>query len=264
MRSLVDSDITRDDRTLILAMDHGIEHGPSDFAPVPETVDPEVVFDIATHDAVTAIAVQKGIAETYYPSYEDDVALLAKLNGATNLRMGEPTSPRNCSVSYAAEIGADAVGYTIYPGSNHEPEMFEEFRDVQEAAREFDFPVVAWSYPRGHGLKNDTSTEVVSYGARTALELGADVAKVKYPGSREAMEWTTRAAGDMGVLLSGGSKQDDHTFLSRVRSALDAGAAGLAVGRNVWQREDPTRMLDALERVIFDDAPVNASLGITA
>lgn len=264
MRSLADSTITRDDRMLVLAMDHGIEHGPTDFTPVPETLDPETVFDIATHDAVTSIAVQKGIAETYYPSYEDDVSLLVKLNGNTNLRMGEPISPLTCSVEYAAEIGADAVGFTLYPGSNHEPGMFETFRQVQEDAREFDLPVVAWAYPRGQGVRDDTDPETIAYAARVALELGADVGKVKYPGSPEAMEWAIRSAGEMGILLSGGSREGDEAFLSRVRKALNAGATGLAVGRNVWQRERPNRILDALDRVVFEDSSVDASLELTA
>jgi class I fructose-bisphosphate aldolase len=260
MRSLADAPITRDDRMLVLAMDHGIEHGPSDFTPVPETLDPETVFDIATHDAVTSIAVQKGIAETYYPSYEDDVSLVVKLNGNTNLRMGEPISPLTCSVEYAAEIGADAVGFTLYPGSNHEPEMFETFRTVQENARKFDLPVVAWAYPRGQGVRDDTDPETIAYATRTALELGADVGKVKYPGTPEAMEWAIRSAGEMDVLLSGGARDDDRVFLSRVHKALDAGAGGLAVGRNVWQREQPDRILDALERVVFEDTSVEESL----
>jgi class I fructose-bisphosphate aldolase len=260
MRPTSDAPITRDGKSLILAMDHGLEHGPTDFEPVPETVDPETVFEIATHDAVTAIAVQKGVAETYYPSYEDDVALLAKLNGTSNLRMGEPYSPQNWSVEYAAELGADAVGYTLYPGSNHEPRMFEAFRDVQERARERDLPVVMWSYPRGQGVKNDTDGDVIAYAARIALELGADVAKVKYPGP-EAMEWTVRSAGDAKVVMSGGSKTDDESFLADVRGVMDAGGSGLAVGRNVWQRENPQRILDALERVIFEDESVERALG---
>jgi class I fructose-bisphosphate aldolase len=264
MRSLADAPITRDDRMLVLAMDHGIEHGPTDFTPVPETLNPEVVFDIATHDAVTAIAVQKGIAETYYPSYDDDVSLLVKLNGNTNLRMGEPISPLTCSVEHAAEIGADAVGFTLYPGSNNEPEMFETFRAVQENARAFDLPVVAWAYPRGQGVRDDTDPETIAYATRTALELGADVGKVKYPGTPEAMEWAIRAAGDMDVLLSGGSREGDEAFLSRVRKAVDAGAGGLAVGRNVWQRERPNDILDALERVVFEDASVEESLRVDA
>ncbi len=260
MLDIDDSPIVRDGNVLILAMDHGLEHGPVDFADVPEKLDPSTVFETATHDAVTCIAVQKGVAEGYYPSYEDDVNLLVKLNGTSNLWMGEPDSAVNCSVEYAAEIGADAVGFTLYGGSNHEVEMAEEFREVQEAAREHDLPVVMWSYPRGQGLKNDTKPGTISYASRLALELGADVAKVKYPGSREAMAHAVRCAGDMKVVMSGGSKTTDREFVSTVEGVMDAGGHGLAVGRNVWQREDPTRILDALEGVIYRGETTDAAL----
>ena len=263
MLALDDSAIARDGKILILAYDHGLEHGPTDFEELPERMDPQTVFDVATHDAVTSIAVQKGIAEGYYPSYEDDVALVAKLNGTSNLWMGEPDSAVNCSVEYAAGLGADAIGFTLYGGSNHEIEMAEEFRDAQEAARECGLPSVMWSYPRGQGLKNDTSAGTIAYAARQALELGADVAKVKYPGSREAMEQAVRAAGGPDgtkVIMSGGSKVSDEAFLRNVKAVIDAGGAGLAVGRNIWQRENPTELLDALEAVIFEEASVDAAL----
>jgi class I fructose-bisphosphate aldolase len=258
-----DSAITRDGKALILAYDHGLEHGPVDFEPVPDTTDPSTVFDVATHEAVTAVAVQKGVAEAYYPSYEDDVTLLAKLNGTSNLWMGEPDSAVNCTVDYAAELGADAVGFTVYGGSNHEVEMFEEFREAQETAREHDMGVVMWSYPRGQGLKNDTSPGTIAYAARLGLELGADIAKVKYPGSADAMEWAVENAGDTKVVMSGGSKTSDEAFLSTVAEAVDAGAAGLAVGRNVFQRENPTAILDGLEKVIFEEASAEEALAAT-
>ena len=261
MIDISDRSLTRDGKLLVLAMDHGLEHGPVDFEPVPETIDPTTVFDIATHDAVTSVAVQKGVAETYYPSYEDEVPLLVKLNGTSNLWMGEPDSAVNCSVEYAArELGADAVGFTLYGGSNHEVEMAEEFREAQEDAREHDLPMVMWSYPRGQGLKNDRKPETIAYGTRLALELGADVAKVKYPGSGEAMEWAVDAAGEVKVVMSGGSKTDDYGFLKQVETVIDAGGAGLAVGRNVWQRENPVQILDALERVIYEEQSAEAAL----
>ena len=131
-----DSPLTRDGKVLILAYDHGLEHGPVDFEDVPESANPEHVFDVATHDAVTSLAVQKGIAEAYYPSYEDDVNLLAKLNGTSNLWRGEPDSAVNWSVDYAHEVGADSIGFTVYGGSNNEIEMVEEWREAQEKARE--------------------------------------------------------------------------------------------------------------------------------
>jgi class I fructose-bisphosphate aldolase len=261
MRPFDDTPLARDGKVLILAYDHGLEHGPVDFEAVPESANPERVFEVATHPAVTTLAVQKGVAEAYYPSYDDEVNLLAKLNGTSNLWMGEPDSAVNCSVEYAAEeLGADAVGFTLYGGSNHEIEMAEEFRDAQEAAREYDLPMVMWSYPRGQGLKNDKKPDTIAYAARQALELGADVAKVKYPGSKEAMEQAVRMAGRTEVVMSGGSKTSDRDFLESVKAVIDAGGAGLAVGRNVFQRENPTRILDALEQVIYEEASVDTAL----
>ncbi|OYR53630.1 class I fructose-bisphosphate aldolase [Halorubrum halodurans] len=255
-------EISRDGKSLILAYDHGLEHGPVDFEPNPSTADPERLFDLATHSAVTALAVQKGVAEAYYPDYADEVNLLLKLNGTSNLWRGEPDSAVNCSAEYAAELGADAIGFTVYGGSNHEVEMAEEFREAQEGAREHDMGVVMWSYPRGQGLRNDGSPEVIAYGARLGLELGADLVKVKYPGSAEAMGDAVEMAGPTQVVMSGGTMRDDKAFLRNVADAIDAGATGLAVGRNVFQRDDPERILDALEAVVFQEVDPAEALAI--
>jgi len=252
--------ISRDGKVLILAYDHGLEHGPRDFEPVPSTTDPDEVFDVATHPAVTSIAVQKGVAEAYYPSYEDDVALTMKLNGTSEMWAGEPDTAVNCTVPYAADVGADAVGFTVYGGSNHEIDMAEEFRAIQEDARAHDLGVVMWSYPRGQGLRNASSGESIAYAARLGLELGADVAKVKYPGSEEAMEWAVQSAANCKVVMSGGSKASDRAFLSTVESSMNAGGSGLAVGRNVFQRENPREILDALELIIYEETTTQEAL----
>ena len=60
--------------------------------------------------------------------------------------------------------------------------------------------------------------------------------------------------------MSGGSKTSDYDFLSSVESVMNAGGAGLAVGRNVWQRENPLEILDALEKVIYDGASAEQAL----
>jgi class I fructose-bisphosphate aldolase len=95
---------------------------------------------------------------------------------------------------------------------------------------------------------------------RLGLEVGADVAKVKYPGNPESMERACRMAGPTKVVMSGGSKTSDREFLETVEAAIEGGAEGLAVGRNVWQREDPEGMLDALGALIHDDASVDEAL----
>ncbi len=254
MKDFDDSPIVRNGNSLILAYDHGLEHGPKDFKPVPESADPEHVFEVARHDAVTALAVQKGVAEAYYEDYSDDVNLLLKLNGTSNLWDPEDYySPKNCTVEYAVEeLGADAVGFTMYAGSDYEGRMFEEFRRVQEEARRYDVPVVMWAYPRGRPIKNDKKTSIISYAARIGLELGADMVKCKYTGSRESWEKVVDVSGDMKSVMSGGSKKSDEAFLEQVHSVIEAGGNGLAVGRNVFQRENPEDILDKLEGVIFE------------
>jgi len=264
MRHIDDSPITRNGNSLILAYDHGTEHGPVDFEPMPKSADPRHVFEVGRHDAVTAIALQKGTAE-YYRSWEaendvdDGAPLLVKVNGNSNLaKRDDYYSPKQCSVRYAAEeLDADAIGYTMYAGSLHEDEMWTEFRDVQEAARKHDLPVVMWSYPRGQGIQeNDDYTgqedpDVVAYGARLGLELGADMVKCKYPGTQDGWQQVEDAVSGLKTVMSGGSKRSDDAFLADVQATIDAGGNGLAVGRNIFQREDPEPLLDDLEDVIF-------------
>lgn len=260
MKDIDDSPITRNGNSLILAYDHGVEHGPVDFEPQPESADPRHVFEVAKHEAVTCIAVQKGIAEGYYPEYSDDVTLLVKLNGNSNLRKPEDYySPKQCTVKYAVEeLGAEAIGYTMYAGSDYEDQMWKEFREVQEAAREYGVPVVMWAYPRGHGIEmnedytGDTDPSVIAYAARLGLELGADMVKCKYPG-KEGWEQVESVTGDMKTVMSGGSKASKQDFLDDVSDMIEAGGNGLAVGRNVFQREDPEDLLDDLEKVIFKE-----------
>ncbi len=265
MKDVEDSRIIRNGNSLILAYDHGTEHGPVDFEPMPKSADPTHVFEVGRHDAVTAIALQKGNAE-YYRQWEqekgieDGAPLLVKINGNSNLAKREDYySPKQCSVKYAVEeLDAEAIGYTMYAGSIHEDKMWEDFREVQEQARRYDIPVVMWSYPRGKGIQENPDysgqkdPEVVAYGARLGLELGADMVKCKYPGTPKDWNRLEEVAGDMKTVMSGGSKRSDKAFLKDVHATIAEGANGLAVGRNIFQREDPSNLLDSLEKVIFE------------
>ncbi len=235
-------------RSMLLAYDQGLEHGPStDFN--DRNVDPAYVMEIATKGKFNGIVFQKGIAEKYYTG---KVPLILKVNGKAALAKGEPNSCQNCSVDYAITLGAKAIGYTIYLGSVYEGEMFSEFGKVQEQAHMAGLPAIAWIYPRGAAIQNDTAKEIVSYAARTGLELGADAVKIKYTGDSQSFSWAVRSAGKALVFMSGGPKAPtDEAFLAQVQGAIDAGATGLAVGRNVWQNEDPYKIAESLREIIF-------------
>lgn len=249
MRNIDLSKITTNGKAIYLAYDHGMEHGPVDLK--GRSIDPSYILDIAVEGDYNAIVLQKGVAEKYYPVYQKKIPLIMKLNGKTRLVGGEPVSPQVCSVTKAIELGASAVGYTIYLGSEHEATMLKEFGKIEEEAHQNNLVVIGWMYPRGGAIKDDDSPEVTAYAARIGLELGADVVKIKYCGSKECFAEAVRSAGLTKVVLSGGPKVPDEKFLKVVENVMAAGAIGIAVGRNVWQRENPLEITQKLKEIIF-------------
>lgn len=243
-------------RSMIIAYDHGIEHGPTDFN--EKSADPQYIMDLAEAGHFNGVALQKGIAERYY---NGRVPLILKLNGKTEMVKGDPISRQNCSVEYALSLKARAVGYTLYPGSAHESLMFRAFGRIQEEARKRDLAVVAWVYPRGEAIKDDRTREIIAYAARVGLELGADAVKIKYTGSPETFSWAVRVAGKAKVFMSGGPKAPtDEAFLRQVEGVLQAGGTGVAVGRNVWQHDEPLKMARALRALIIEGRGLNDAL----
>lgn len=243
--------LTTNGKAIYLAYDHGVEHGPVDL--VGKSIDPKYVLDIAIDGNYNAIVLQKGVAEKYYQGYKDKIPLIVKLNGKSHLVEGEPLSRQVCSVDEAIDLGAVGVGYTIYLGSQHESEMLREFGKIEEEAREKGLIVLAWVYPRGKAVKNDKSPEITAYAARMALEMGADIAKIKYCGSTECFKRAVESAGKTKVVLSGGAKtKDPKDFLEVMKNVMEAGAMGVAVGRNVWQSENPLEITREIRKIIFN------------
>jgi len=245
--------ITRNGRAMFLAYDQGIEHGPDmDFD--DENIDPAKILEIAESGHFTGIILQKGIAEKYYNPKINKVPLIVKLNGKTRLRaeFDEPYSPLLCSVKEAVGLGAAAVGYTIYIGSQFENQMIQEFSKIEQEAEEYKLPVIAWVYPRGKAMAGkEKSRESLAYAARIGLELGADIIKIPYNGNKKDFEWVVKSAGKTKVVMSGGPKTNKDGFFQNVKDVIEAGAIGLAVGRNVWQDDNPLQISRELAKIIF-------------
>lgn len=244
------NNILRNGKALFLAYDQGLEHGPtSDFN--DRNVDPLFIIDIAKKGGFTGLVFQKGIAEKYRKEIlESKIPLIIKLNGKTNLVRGDPVARQLCSIDEAISLNASAVGYTIYIGSEHESIMLQEAEKIIEEAHKKRLPVILWVYPRGKSVKNDASREMISYAARTGLELGADIVKLRYGGKKKDLVWAVKAAGRTKVVVAGGMKKSEKDFLKEVKDIMSAGAIGLAIGRNVWQSKDPLKISEKLRKVV--------------
>lgn len=263
-------------KAMILAYDQGFEHGPRDFFGNPESRKLEYILDIAKRGKFTGIVLHAGLAEKYQAEIrESGVPLILKLNGKSELYTEEdPFSPQLYSVADALSLGASAVGYTVYSGSKHEDQMHKEFAQIIREAHQEGIPAIGWMYPRGKSLFDrksssktfkiaeeekekekslaiDETPAIVAYGARIGLELGADLVKVKYTGSTDSFKWVVECANPTKVVMSGGEMIEDEEFLSRIKGALNAGAVGIAVGRNVWQRPEALDITKKIHQIIF-------------
>lgn len=234
-----------------MAYDHGFEHGPVDFD--ERSVDPSWVMEIAESGNFTGVVCQKGIASRYYSKEKNKVPLIVKLNGKTAFHKDEePVSLQNCTVEEAIGLGAVAVGYTIYVGSEHEQEMIKEFSNIEREAHEKGLAVIGWMYPRGKHITSDTDPDTLAYAARLGLELNADAVKIKYTGDIESFKKVVAAAGNAKVFVVGGLKTETPEELYQTtKEILEAGAVGLAVGRNIWQAENPLEVAKNLAEIVY-------------
>src|SRR5512136_624639 len=242
---------------MVLPLDQGLEHGPSDFFPNPAALDTDFQFRLAVEGRFSAIALGVGLAEKYLREYAGRVPLILKVNGKTNIPDdAEAVSPAFASVEDAVRLGADAVGYTVYVGSPRQDVEIREYGKVRQECDRLGMPLVLWAYPRGRDVEAKGGRGTLfaqDYAARVAEELGADVVKLHEPAEdpgaspepyrslREdaaaRLRRVVRSAGRVMVLFSGGVKQDDDAaVLRKVRLYMECGATGVMFGRNMWLR----------------------------
>ena len=142
------------DKAMILAYDQGFEHGPRDFLVHPECSNFEYILDIAHKGRFSGLVLHAGLAEKYAGEIADSgVPLILKLNGKSELFTEEdPFSPQLYSVEDALTLGATAVGYTVYSGSQYENDMLREFSKIVREAHSKGMMAIGWMYPRGKAI----------------------------------------------------------------------------------------------------------------
>ncbi len=264
-------------KLVILPVDQGFEHGPArSFAINPAGYDPNYHFELAIESGCNAYAAPLGFIEAAASRHAGEIPLILKLNNHDLLYPDQdPISAVTGSVQDALRLGCVAIGFTIYPGSAHAREMYQQLRALSEEAKNNGLAVVVWSYPRGSGLskEGETGIDVIAYGAQIAAQLGAHIIKVKLPTEHieqlEAQKAYTQAAvpiatlaervrhvvqssfdGRRIVIFSGGAtKNNDEDFYSEARAIRDGGGFGSIIGRNSFQRPK-ARAVKFLETVM--------------
>lgn len=263
-------------RLMLFAGDQKVEHLNDDFhGPEisPQDNDPEHLFEIANQARIGVFATQMGLIARYGSDYPD-VPYLVKLNSKTHLvktAQADPFSSQWLEVNQvddfreASGLKILGVGYTVYLGSDHEPEILHQAAQLVYEAHRLGYVTVLWMYPRGKAVLDEKDPHLIAGAAGVGAALGSDFVKVNYPEkqgfeSSQMFKEAVQAAGRTKVVCAGGASCDVKSFLQRLHDQIHiSGAFGNATGRNIHQKplDEAVRFCNAIYEITVEDKSVD-------
>jgi fructose-bisphosphate aldolase, class I len=244
-------------KTIIVPMDHGISVGP-----INGVIDMKSTIQQVAMGGANAIVEHKGLVAEGLRGKGPDIGLIIHLSASTSLSPYPNAKTLVCTVEEAIKLGADAVSVHVNLGNGDEKEMLKDFGNISRECRTWGMPLLAMIYARGEKIKDGFHKDVVKHSARVGFEMGADIVKVPYTGSPESFKEVTEGC-NIPVVIAGGEKMDsDMEILEMVKGSVEAGGAGVSIGRNVFQHRSPKRMVEAMSAVIHQGMDVDEALEI--
>lgn len=245
-----------DGRTLIVAMDHGLIDGPCKGLEHPgETINKIVA------GGADAILTSYGVAYQFAKELAP-LGLILRVDGGVSSIGGAPggTGILIAKVEDALRLGADAVVVSGYPGALNEAESLERIAMVAHEAHTWGIAMLAEMVPGGFDSKPEyRSVKNIALASRLGVELGADFIKTPYA---DDFQQVTSVCYAPVVVLGGAKIGKEREALIMIKEAIGMGAAGVAIGRNIFQAENPRAMTAAIASILHDNAPVEEAVAI--
>jgi fructose-bisphosphate aldolase, class I len=272
----------------ILPVDQGVEHsGGASFAPNPMYFDPENLVKLAMEGGCNAVASTLGVLGSVARKYAHRIPFIVKLNHNEFLSYPNAYDQiRFASVKQAFDMGAVAVGATIYFGSEESKRQIQEVTEAFQRAHEVGLCTILWCYLRNSAFKTKdvdyhTSADLTGQANHLGVTIEADIIKQKLPennGGYNALNFgkTSKKVysdlttdnpidltryqlvncfmGRAGLINSGGASSGETDLKEAVKTAVinkRAGGMGLISGRKAFQRpmNEGVRLLNAIQDV---------------
>jgi len=241
-------------KLVIIPMDHGVTLGP-----VAGLIDMQETIKAVAMGGASAILIHKGLVEIVERSRKG-LGLIIHLSASTRIGPDPNSKTIVCTVEEAIKLGADGVSVHVNLGASNEKEMLKDLGSVAKVAMEWGMPVLAMMYAKGPKVENEYDVKMVKHAARLGAEMGADIIKVPYTGSSESFCEVVMGCF-VPVVIAGGEKMDtDRDVLEMVKGAMAAGAAGVSIGRNVFQHKNPSKIVQAISRIVYNSSTVEEGL----
>jgi len=275
----------------ILPVDQGVEHSAgASFAPNPAFFDPENIIKLAIEGGCNAVASTLGVLSSIARRYAHKIPFILKINHNELLTYpNEYDQTLFASVDQAFDMGAVAVGATIYYGSVESRRQIQEVSEAFQYAHELGLATVLWAYLRNTAFKKDgtdyhVAADLTGQANHLAVTIDADIIKQKQAqnnGGYNAIKFgkthpkvyekltsdhpidlvryqvANCYMGRTGMINSGGAS-GEHDLQQAVRTAVinkRAGGMGLISGRKAFQKPmaDGIALLNAIQDVYLSD-----------
>ncbi|WP_159622066.1 3-hydroxy-5-phosphonooxypentane-2,4-dione thiolase [Ruania rhizosphaerae] len=229
-----------DARTVMLAFDHGYFQGPTrGLERVDLTINPLAPM-------ANALMATRGILRSVIPATSQN-ALVVRASGGPSI-LSELSDERIAmDMEDAARIDAAAVAVQVFVGGQHETQSVHNMTRLVDAGMRLGIPVLGVTAV-GKELTRDS--RYLGLATRMIAELGAQLVKTYY--CEEGFEEVT-AACPVPVIMAGGKTLPAIDALTMAHRAMDAGAAGVDMGRNIFQRRDPVAMMTAVRALVHEN-----------
>jgi len=243
--------IDPDGVSVICALDHGMTS--------PTFLEPLADITRRARETVAGganvIMMSKGMIRVAAEAFSPTTSLALLLSASASPDGDRPEIVQIADVEEALRAGADAVVLFTALGGDTEAGMIEILASVGRECAVLGMPFIAeaefpTTYATVEELKQQYGFEYLRRNVRLCAELGADIVKTNWPGDAGSFARCVEAANGVPVVLAGGSRLEDADLLSRMETAVQAGAIGCSVGRNIFMHRDPEAITRALSRVI--------------
>lgn len=231
-------------RSVMLAVDHGYFLGPTSRLEVPR----KTIMPLAPY--ADAIMLTRGVLRSSIdPSICNSVVL--RVSGATSI-IGEDLSNEGLitSVEDALRLNASGVALSIFVGSKHERQTLLSLAELVDQGQKHGMPVLAVTAVGKELGKRDA--RYLGLACRIAAEIGAHIVKTYYcDGFEKVVE-----SCPVPIVVAGGPKLAERDALELTYNSIKAGAAGVDMGRNIWQSDNPIPMIKAVRKIVHEEASV--------
>ncbi len=224
-------------RSVFVPLDHTVTIGP-----IAGGTPTSTLVGALAEAGVDAVIVHKGRVRTIDPALFASLGLVVHVSAGTNRHADRDSKVIVGAVEDAVRYGADAVSVHVNVGSANEPEQLRDLAVVAQECDALGMPLLAMMYARPVDGDEDVSVGALSHLTAIAVDLGADLVKISYPGDPAGLAQVVASSAIPIFVAGGGIAPTAEANRELAQSVFAAGAAGLSFGRSVFESTDPLQI----------------------